>query len=154
MSGAAATRPDELDRVAAAVDRAALGLGRVQTGAAFAYHTKDLEKLPGVVREAREAKQAADNALALLLAMGAARPGQGAAPAATVANDALRLDQLDTPAARRFLAVLEAAAAAGAELDRERGWVDDAGEPVGHGETLAAMAYRVRTEVHGPAGRE
>jgi hypothetical protein len=68
------------------------------------------------------------------------------------ANLTLRL--LDTPTARKYLAALKAAAGAGAKLDRERGWVDQDGEAIGHGETLGNMALAMRTEIFGPVGKE
>ncbi|MBC8101532.1 MAG: hypothetical protein H7Z41_02955, partial [Cytophagales bacterium] len=61
---------------------------------------------------------------------------------------------LDTPATRALLEALEAAAAAGAAVDRERGWIDADGRAVGFGETLDGMAEQLRAEVIGPTGRD
>lgn len=101
----------------------------------------------GIPREmATSAGKCAGAALALLLAMGASRPG------VAVARDSTPLHLLDTPATRALLAALEAAREAGAEVDRERGWVDASGEPIGFGEQLGAMALQLRTEIMGPVG--
>jgi hypothetical protein len=87
-------------------------------------------------------------ALARLEALGATIPGvAGTTPTETP------LHLLDTPASRRLLAALEEAAKAGADVDRERGWMHD-GEPAGYGETLGGMAMTLRIEVVGPVGRE
>jgi hypothetical protein len=86
--------------------------------------------------------------LARLETIGATIPGvAGTTPTATP------LHLLDTPASRRLLAALEEAAKAGAEVDRERGWMHH-GEPAGYGETLAGMALSLGLEVCGPVGRE
>lgn len=50
--------------------------------------------------------------------------------------------------------LLEAAVEAVAELDRERGRIDENGEPVGHGETIAGLALEMRREVFGPEGKD
>jgi hypothetical protein len=64
------------------------------------------------------------------------------------------LPLLDTSTSRRLVEALEAAARVGAELDRERGFIDKDGDPTGWGETLGGMALALRVEVHGPVGRE
>jgi hypothetical protein len=131
-----------LDRAAAAVREA-----QVATALAGALVSSD----PGQATEqARAAKKHCLTALEYLEALGARIPGvEGAQPPAPV-----RLEMLDTPANRRFHVALEAAAAAAAEVDRERGNVDRDGEPTGYGETLAGMAMTVGTEIYGPEGRE
>lgn len=95
-----------------------------------------------------EAEQAATNAMQTLATLGAARPG----PA--IARDAVPLELLDTPATRRLLALLAQVAEAGAEVDRERGWVDASGEPIGFGESFGNEYERLRAEVIGPSGLE
>src|SRR5690349_9301004 len=98
----------ELDKAAQLVRRAASNASfsamasvRVQRG--------DVAAAEEAFQLAKEAKEASEQALRRLLAIGATRPGP------TVAVDTLPLRLLDTPANRRFLAALEAAAEAGGE---------------------------------------
>ena len=140
---------DGLDRAARHVREAHKMAGGAQVLAATAHRAEDPPATMAEVTElARLSGEASATALRLLIALGAARPG----PA--VATDALRLDQLDTPASRRLLSALEAAAEAGAALDRERGWVDADGDPIGHGEHLGGLVLAMRTEIYGPKGGE
>jgi hypothetical protein len=138
----------ELDRVAAAVKRASQGLGWAQLAMAFVHQTGNREKLPDAIRQAEAAKQDANNALAILLGLGAARPGP------SVARDTVPLALLNTPETRALLDALEAAARAGAAVDHQRGWVNDVGEAIGFGETLDGMAFQLRMEIFGPRGRD
>ena len=140
----------QLDAAAAAVHRAANAAGFAAAHTSAAQVTGQAAQFDKAIEQAQAAKDAAETALHVLLALGAKRPG------ASVARDTLRLDQLDTPASRALLAALEQAAEAGARLDRERGWTDKQGNPTGFGETLEGMAYQLRTEIHGPdnGGRE
>jgi hypothetical protein len=138
----------ELDRIAALVKRAADAASFAAIHVTQTMHTKDGAKLREAFEQMKAAGQAADDALRRLVALGANRPGT------PVAADVVPLHLLDTPATRRLLSSLEAAVAAAAEVDRERGWVDDAGEPTGWGETLAALTLTLGREVYGPQGRE
>lgn len=92
------------------------------------------------------ANESVQQAQALLIGMGAARPGL------SVAKDALRLDQLDTPATRNLLACLRDAVRAAQLVDEERGWVDGSGEGIGWAETLGALELGLRREVIGAEG--
>jgi hypothetical protein len=139
---------EDLDQLAALVSNAGNAAGFSALAAAYIFRTGDATRAREAYERAKEARDTADQALKRLLALGASRPG------GQVARDTLPLELLDTPAARRYLAALEAAAEAGAELDRERGWLDENGEPVGHGETLAGLALEMRREVYGPEGKE
>ena len=49
---------------------------------------------------------------------------------------------------------LNQSAQAGAEVDRERGWIEADGAAVGFGEQLAGIALEVLTEALGPSGRD
>jgi hypothetical protein len=142
------SQESELDRIAALVSQAGNAAGFCGNTIAGAKHLQNFAMLDKALDQATDARESADQALKRLLALGASRPG------GTVARDTLPLEFLDTPAARRYLAALEAAAEAGAELDRERGWIDNSGEPTGHGETLAGLALEMRREVYGPEGKE
>lgn len=142
------TEQGELDRIAALVSQAGNAAGFCGNTIAGAKHLQNFGMLDKALDQATEARKSADQALKRLLALGASRPG------GSVARDTLPLELLDTPAARRYLAALEAAAEAGAELDKERGWIDENGEPVGHGETIAGLALEMRREVFGPMGKE
>ncbi len=97
---------------------------------------------------AQAAYEAANNALTLLLACGAARPGK------PIQRDAVPLEFLDTPATRELLAALEAARALARRVDRERGWIDADGVGVGFEESLAAQHLLLEWEVLGPRGKE
>lgn len=134
---------DDLDKVARSVRIA-------QTAAAFAgaLIPGDLEEAK---RQAKTAREACTDAVTRLGAMGAKIPGVEDAP--TPAAWVVPLNLLDTPATRRLLAVLEEAAAAGAEVDRERGWLDADGDPTGYGETYEGRALALRSEVFGPADK-
>lgn len=138
----------ELDKVAVLVNQAAR-FSSLAAKAAVQVKRGDTDSLSTAIDRASAANNAAELALRRLLALGAAHPGRGLA-----AVERLPLHLLDTPASRAFLSALEAAAEAGAELDRERGWVDADGEAIGHGETLTGMALAMRTEIFGPSGKE
>jgi hypothetical protein len=72
------------------------------------------------------------------------------------------LADMDTPAARRLLSLLEEAQAAAELVDAERGRTVGEDVPLQPGESrgtdlaeaISEIALRVRTEVHGPQGRE
>jgi hypothetical protein len=100
---------------------------------------------------AHAAADSSRTALDYLGALGATIPGIEDTP--PVKSD-VPLHLLDTPATRRLVAVLELAAQAGAAVDKERGWIDGDGDPVGYGETFAGMLTALRVEVSGPRGRE
>jgi hypothetical protein len=138
----------DLERVAFLIGEAQTAAGFASLEVANAIQTGDTSNLRAAYEQAKQARTNAEQALNRLLSLGVARPG----PA--VARDALPLSLLDTPATRRLLAALEAAAEAGAAVDKERRWVDEDGEPVGHGETLAGMALVIRREIFGPEGRD
>lgn len=138
----------DLDHIAALADAAMLAAGGASTSAGMFLQIGDTAMVREALEEARKARKASEQILNRLIAMGAKRPGSA------VAADALPLHLMDTPANRRYLAALEAAAEAGAAVDRERGWIDANGESTGHGETLAGLALLTRREVHGPEGRE
>ena len=133
------------------IDSAARDVQRAQRAALAAEHLAqpgaDPEEAGQAPQFAREAVRACEDALQRLLALGADLSRPGFVPA----RDQLPLHLLDTPASRRLLASLEAAAEAAAEVDRERGWVHE-GEPCGYGETLQGLAATVRQEVEGPRG--
>jgi hypothetical protein len=136
-------KPATLSDVAAAV-------GRAQEAGMLAWSLAPSD--PQRTREfLAKAKTECETAILFLRSMGAEPPTIGGMVAGP-ADLPLRL--LDTEASREYLAALEAAAAAGERLDRERGWIDAQGEAVGHGETLAGMALAMRTEIFGPAGKE
>ena len=61
-----------------------------------------------------------------LAAIGANHPSS-----ADAAASAVPLHLLDTPHARALLHVLEEAARAAGAVDKERGWMDESGEPIG-----------------------
>ena len=134
------TRQDQLDAAARLTDRA-------HDEAAYAGGMLRRGDTQSAAKHAKAAEDAAENALEILLALGARRPGQA------VAADSLPLELLDTPASRRLLAALEEAQKAGEALDRERGWLHD-GEPCGWGEMLGGMVLTLRVEVEGPQGKE
>lgn len=92
------------------------------------------------------AHESVQSVQALLIALGAARPGLRAA------KDALRLDQLSTPATRRLLSALQEAQAAAQLVDEERGWVDGSGEGIGLAESVGALEIVLRREVQGVKG--
>jgi len=107
--------------------------------------TDQLEETEALLREASQRQQ---TALGLLVdVLGAKRPGL------SVSRDALPLEMLNTPATRAYLAALEEATRAAEAVDRERGWIDEDGECIGFGETLAGMVLGLRREVFGARGR-
>ena len=107
----------ELDRVAAQVAEAGNAAAFCANAIVAARRMNQPELLDRALTDARRAMETADTALVRLRAL-------GASTGPTVARDTLPLELLDTEASRRYLAALEAAAEAGAILDRERGWVD------------------------------
>jgi hypothetical protein len=112
----------------------------------------DAQELAGAVQDgAREA-------------LGVHAHGVGETLAEQVARErfAVPLDQLDTPDTRELLTLLERAQAVAERVDAARGRVVPADLPLLPGEArgtdlaerISEIALRVRTEIHGPAGRE
>jgi hypothetical protein len=101
-----------------------------------------------------KAKDDCRDALTRLEAMGAEMRGPGGSEPhpASVAAGGVPLRLLDTPAVRELLAAVEAAAEKAEAVDRERGWVDGDGDPIGWAESLRGMAIRLRMEAEGPRG--
>lgn len=149
----ATTKQETLDHAARLLEAAQheLGLARRHTPRSAAdiirFDPVELaahaEKTVGALDAANESVQQAQ---ALLIGMGAARPGL------RVAKDALRLDQFDTPATRRLLVALQEALAAAQLVDEERGWVDEGGEGIGWAETIGGWELRLQREVLGAVG--
>jgi len=81
-------------------------------------------------------------------------PGDSDPHPASVAAGGVPLRLLDTPAVRELLEGVEALVAKAAAVDRERGWVDRDGDPIGWAESLHGMAIRLRMEAEGPKGRD
>jgi hypothetical protein len=133
-----------LDRVAAAVRRAQEAAGLAEMVATYDGKTAH--------EQALAARRSCDTAIEYLDAMGAHIPEIGGGPAPV--RSQVPLELLDTPETRALVAALEAAAAAGAAVDRQRGWVDSDGDPVGYGETFAGFLAALRVEVYGPKGKE
>lgn len=104
-------------------------------------------------RYAADAGEACVQALQCLQSLGASIPLISSNPAPT-GSDLLPLHLLDTPKSRGLLAALEIAAHLAAEVDRERGRIDENGAPTGIGETLAGMVAGLQVEINGPKGRE
>jgi hypothetical protein len=116
----------------------------------------------GRTMEAEEQLRSADRevqrVVSLLVEVGAASPHGGAAPPAAP----IPLEQLDTPDTRHLLYLLEKAQEVAERIDAARGRALGEsiellpGESKGTdlAETISEIALRVRTEVHGPAGRE
>ncbi len=101
---------------------------------------------------ARLAAEAATDALRRLQSLGAEIPSISGT--ATRAPD-VPLHLLDTPAMRRLLSLVEEAASAALDVDKERRWMHEDGTPAGYGDTLGGFAAKLRTEIYGPAtGRE
>ncbi len=81
--------------------------------------------------------------------------GLGAqSPGLRTPREDLRLDQLDTPATRALLEALQTALVLAAQVDVERGWVDEEGECIGWAETIGGWELGLRREIHGAMGRE
>jgi hypothetical protein len=89
----------------------------------------------------------------------------GASPlpdSAQITPSAIPLETLDTPHTRRLLALLMEAQEVAEQIDWERGRALDESVPLLPGESrgtdlaesISEIALRVRTEVHGPRGRE
>jgi len=142
-----------LDRAARLCDRAGDEARRADQQLHYGNVAAARERLSSV-------DQAAQEALRLLLQAGAARPASVPAPQSD--SDPLRaLAQADTPATRRLLAAVRAAAEAAEEVDAERGNVLPAHLPLqpgesrgtGWAETLFELALRLKIEVEGPADR-
>lgn len=143
-----AVAQSELDHIATLADNAMAAAGGASTAVGMFLQIGDASLVREALEQARTARRHSEQILRRLLALGASHP------AGVSGGDTLPLDMLDTPANRRFLAALEAAAEAGAEVDRERGWIDESGEPIGHGETLAGLALLARREIFGPEGKD
>jgi len=143
----------ELDIVAGHVARAQRAVATVH-----------LLTMPGIPSEkaarahevAGIAAQEVGHALARLLELGAQRPD------ATAPAEPIPLLALDTPDTRELLALLERAQAVAERVDAARGLSLPADVPLPQGqsrgtdiaETISEIALRMRTEVHGPKGRE
>ncbi|MES2462251.1 MAG: hypothetical protein V4671_16820 [Armatimonadota bacterium] len=142
---------DQLDQAAAIVRRVTIHSGAAQ-GLAVNAHRLEGETLRStlaeVTEQARSANEASQNLFRLLTSMGAKLPGKagmvGFVP----------LHMLSTDAGRTLLAALETATKAAEAVDRERGWVDEDGEPIGYAETLQMIALKVRQDVEAPKGRD
>jgi hypothetical protein len=86
---------------------------------------------------------------------GAGRFGRSATLTGKVAVPSpVPLHLLSTDAGRNLLAALETAAKAAEAVDRERGWIDEDGDPIGYAEPLQMIAIKVRGEINGPKGRD
>lgn len=135
---------DALDRIAVIVNRARSNARAAQLRARQPQGATSGD----IALFAQNAGDAAEDALEILLQMGAKRrrPTLGTAQAP--------LALMDTPATRRLHEVLAEAARAAAAVDRERGWIDPDGRPVCWGDTLAGMERTLRNEVFGPEGRD
>lgn len=147
----------DLDRIATHVSEAQQLAATVQ---ALTLPGQPLERAGMATGLAEQAASAAGHALAGLQRLGArlAPVNPGASPAAVP----VPLHLLDTPDTRRLLALLEEAQQVAERIDRERGRTvgEEMELPPGQSrgtdlaETISEIALRVRTEVHGPKGRE
>jgi len=110
-----------------------------------------------LLMEAQELSAAHRSELAAAAGLHAAPPSPSASAAVAVP-----LHLLDTPAARDLLAILEEAQQIAEQVDAERGRTVGEDIPLLPGESrgtdlaeaISQLALRVRTEVHGPKGRE
>jgi hypothetical protein len=109
-----------------------------------------------------EAQDKAADALRLMLRAGVASPFQVRGRRTDDGGLLAQLAMLDTPEARELLAALAKVQALAEVVDAQRGRALppdlplQAGESRGtdYAETISMMAARLRTEIHGPAGRE
>lgn len=136
------TDQDALDAAARAVQAIQHTVGparaRVATG-------QPKEQTDLLLAEALEHAQTAHTLLVDVL--GAKRPGL------SVGRDSVPLEKLSTPASRTLVEALEVATRAAEEVDQERGWIDEDGEPIGFGELLGGILLGLTREVYGARGR-
>lgn len=151
-------RQEQLGRAATAVQRAADSAGFAATNASLLRATGNMAIAGQVLDFAMRAKEDADEALRLLLSLGAEIKAEEETAPAADPLDLSRLQSLSSPAAARLLDSLRAAIDAAEALDKERGHVLpeyiplQPGETRGTGwaETLSEMVERLRLEVEGP----
>jgi hypothetical protein len=158
MSSTPTTRPTagDLDHAArnasAAVDAALDVVGALVKARTQGRTVHPDELLPG----ARAANECVQRTYRGLLALGA-RETDGMPPARPIP-----LEQLDTSDTRRLLDLLDQAQAVAERIDADRWRALSADVPLLPGESrgtdlaeaISEIALRVRTEVHGPSGRE
>ena len=140
---------EALDAAARAIQTIQHGVGRALPLVQAVIEGRTLQpdqqdRLVGLLADSARAAGSASEIL--VYGLGAANPGL------RVSRDVLRLDQLDTPASRRLLSLLQDALVAAQELDQERGWVDADGEGIGWAETIGGWELGLRREVYGARG--
>ena len=126
---------EQLDAWAHACGRAISALLPVQEALARAGNAEMAQQL-------QPAAEATGTLLQWLIRAGAARMSDAPAPAEPP------LPPLNTPAARRLLALLHEAEDVAGEVDQERGWTCG-----GWAEAIENLAFPLSAEVHGPPGQ-